>query len=572
MTGLAGPAAMWWRSLRVSREDLGRDVVAGIPGAVGSVPDGMAASVLAGVSPVHGLFASFAGPIAGGLLGSTQLMVITTTSAAALAAGSGIEALRPDERASALFLLTVLAGIAMVVAGALRLGRYTRFVSHSVMMGFLTGVAANIVLGQLADLTGAQAHGDTALARAVDLLRHPDRIDGASLLVGALAIATMLVVSRVRGRIGQMAALAALAVPSIVAVIADLEVTRVDAAGDLPRGLPVPALPSLEHLSLNLVTAALAVAAIVLVQGAGVSESVANPDGEPSSPSRDFLAQGAGNIASGVFLGQPVGGSVGQTALNVTAGARTRWASVAAGLWMMAILVAFSGIVGAVAIPTLAAVLVVAAVSSVRGPELLTVWRTSWSARIAIATTFVCTLLMPIQIAVGIGVALSALLQLNRDAMDLAVVELVRETNGRVREHSAPRSLQTGTVTVVDVYGNTFFAGARTLEERLPTATGVRDAALVVRLRGRTGLGATFQQVLERYSQHLAAGGNRIYLSGLAPDVLDQLERLGVLGRCSNLRVMPATPYVGESTELAVVAAREWVAQASAGDDSHPGR
>src|SRR3954451_15632875 len=119
---------------------LRRDAAAGIPGAIGSVPDGMAASVLAGVNPVHGLYASFAGPIAGGLTASTRLMVITTTSAAALAAGSALSDVKPADRAQALFLLTALAGVLMAAAGVARLGRFTHFVAHSVMIGFLSGV------------------------------------------------------------------------------------------------------------------------------------------------------------------------------------------------------------------------------------------------------------------------------------------------------------------------------------------------------------------------------------------------------------------------------------------------
>ena len=108
------------RGLAPRRAVLKADVLAGLPGAIGSVPDGMAASVLAGVNPIHGLYASFAGPVAGGLSTSTRLMVITTTSAAALAAGSALEGVDPASRPGALFLLTLMAGAADGAAGLAR--------------------------------------------------------------------------------------------------------------------------------------------------------------------------------------------------------------------------------------------------------------------------------------------------------------------------------------------------------------------------------------------------------------------------------------------------------------------
>ena len=86
-----------------------------------------------------------------------------------------------------------------------------------------------------------------------------------------------------------------------------------------------------------------------------MAESAPNPDGTPADADRNFVAQGVGNVAAGLIQGQPVGGSVGQTALNVASGARTRWAAIASGLWMAVILVALSGVVGKVAVPTLAA-------------------------------------------------------------------------------------------------------------------------------------------------------------------------------------------------------------------------
>ena len=264
-----GPAALvlslkaWLGSLAISRKDLARDAVAGVPGAVGSVPDGMAASVLVGVNPVHGLYASFAGPIFGGLTSNTRLMVITTTSAAALAAGSALQSFDSAERGQALIVLTLLAGVLMVAAGIFRLGRYTRFVSLSVMLGFLTGVAANIVLGQIGDFTGAEANGGVALTRSIDLLLNPGRIEGASVLVGSATLVLLVVLTRTR--LASYASVIALVLPSLLALALPTVATVAD-VGTIPTGIPLPHLPSLRMLlSADVLTGALVVAVIVLV-------------------------------------------------------------------------------------------------------------------------------------------------------------------------------------------------------------------------------------------------------------------------------------------------------------------
>ena len=109
-SAMAG-AGRWLRSVRPKRRHLRADIVAGLPGAIGSVPDGMAAAVLVGVNPVQGLYAGFAGPIAGGLSSSTRLMVITTTSAASLAAGSALKSVPAGQRPEALLLLVLMAGL-----------------------------------------------------------------------------------------------------------------------------------------------------------------------------------------------------------------------------------------------------------------------------------------------------------------------------------------------------------------------------------------------------------------------------------------------------------------------------
>jgi SulP family sulfate permease len=544
--------------------------LAGLPGAIGSVPDGMAASLLAGVNPIHGLYASMAGPIVGGLFASTSLVVVTTTSAAALAAGSTLDGIASADKPNALFLLTVLAGAFMVLAGILRLGRYTRFVSNSVMVGFLTGIAVNIVLGQIPAATGAMGEGSIAFTRAIDVMLHPARIDPPTFFVTLLALPILVVGGRTAFR--SVAALAALVIPSIVVVMVGASsVATVADGGAIPSGVPLPMLPELRLLSLDLVIGALAVAVIVLVQGSGVSESAPNPDGTASDVNRDFIAQGSGNIAAGLFQGQPVGGSVGQTALNVAAGARTRLASIFSGVWMFVILIAFAPVVGAVAMATLAAVLIVAAIGAIQRENVKLTLRHSTTSQLAGITTFVCTLLLPVAAAVGIGVALSLLLQLNRESLDLTVVRLVPSDDGTVSEEPVPQRLESLGIVMLDVHGSLLFAGARTLEARLPDPTGVVSPAVVLRLRGRTSLSSTAIGVLSRYAQNVADVGGRMYLSGVDPEVVIRLRRTGAIEALGPIEVVTATSMLGAASRDAYERARTWLAEQALPTDEGDG-
>jgi SulP family sulfate permease len=138
----------WGRSIKPDRKHFGKDALAGLPGAISSVPDGMASAVLVGVNPVHGLYASFAGPVAGGLTSSTRLMVITTTTAAALAAGSAVSGLDADQRPEALFLLTLLAGLVMVAAGLAHLNKHGQ-PSRAIFVGFIMNAFLLLFVGSV---------------------------------------------------------------------------------------------------------------------------------------------------------------------------------------------------------------------------------------------------------------------------------------------------------------------------------------------------------------------------------------------------------------------------------------
>jgi SulP family sulfate permease len=225
---------------------------------------------------------------------------------------------------------------------------------------------------------------------------------------------------------------------------------------------------------------------------------------------------------------------------------------------MLLFLVALSGVVGLVALPTLGAILIFAGYSALRPREISTIMRTSRTSQIAIVTTFVATLVLPVAAAVGIGVALSLLLQVNKEAMDVAVVELVPDGERTWTERPPPATLTSHRVTVLDVYGSLFYAGARTLRTRLPNPAGTEAPVVVLRLRGRTALGATFFHVIAEYAGKLDQVGGRLYLSGLDHEMTDLLQRTGRLDVSGPVRTFEATPKVGESTWTAYVTAEAW--------------
>jgi SulP family sulfate permease len=329
----------------------------------------------------------------------------------------------------------------------------------------------------------------------------------------------------------------------------------------VPRGAPLPVLPPLAH-SFDVLTGALSVALIALVQGAGVSQSVPNPDGSRGSASRDFLAQGAANIVAGLFRGLPVGGSLSSTAVNVVSGARRRWAAISAGIWIAVIVVGLPGVVSRVAMPALGALLILAGMTSIKPADLASVWDAGWSARLVALATFLATLAMPIQAAVGLGVVLSAVLYVFHASSDVSVVELIERSGGQIEERRVPRTLQGQRVTVLDVYGPLFFAGARTLERQLPRPDNAERPVVVLRLRGRTELGATLVQVLSKYADELRAVNGRLYLAGIGPQADHHLIETGKFRRTGPLRVYDATSIVGESTRQALADAQDWLESA----------
>jgi sulfate permease, SulP family len=482
---------------------------------------------------------------------------VSTTAAMALIVGASLSGVASDVRIEALFVLTFLVGVFQLLAGLLKLGRLTRFISNAVMTGFLSGVAVLIILGQLGNFAGYDTTGRNKLMQTLDLLAHLNLVNPISASIGMLTLVIIIVIYQTRLR--NFAAVAALIVTTVVVQLLGLSsVGLVGSIADISIGPLLPALPNL-LLSPIILGSALALAIIGLIQGVGVSSSIPNPDGEYPDVSRDFAGQGLGNIVAGLFQGMPLGGSVSQTAVVLAAGAKTRIANILTGVFVAALVIIFGAQLKTVPLPTISALLVFAGVEIIRGQRIREVWRTSLSSRTVLVLTFGATLVLPIQIAVLFGVAASAVLHVYKTSLDIQLVELAVSDDGSVRERKTPAILPSDRVTVLDFYGSAFFASAPTLQSLLPEAKESKRAVVILRLRGRRELGSTFLKVLGRYARELQSNGGKLVLTGVSDDLNEQLGRSKYWEVFGAENVFLARDEVGSSTLEAVARATEWL-------------
>jgi SulP family sulfate permease len=547
------------RSLR--RETLRADATAGSVLGIQSVPAGLANGLLAGVDPVSGLYAFLFGMVGGSLLTSTALMSVQGTNAMAIVVGDVDLA---DSRA--LFTLTFLTGIVMIVAGALRLGRILRFISTSVMTGFVTAIGLNIVLGQLATFTGYDPEGSGRLNDAAGIITGFWRIDLASTAVGALTVVLVVVLGRTR--IGAVGIVVAVIAGSGLAALLNAfgaDVATVGDLADLPSALPSPVLPSLHDVP-GLIVPALSVAFVGLVQGAAVSAGVPNRDGSFGNRSQDFIGQGAGNLAAGLFHGVPVGGSMSATALVVTAGARTRLAPIIGAVVIAFVVLVLGAVVAEIAMPVLAALLIVAGVASIKPSQIANVAKAGRVQAVVLVTTFALAVLLPLQDAIAIGVATAILLHVMRQSAHLTTRRLVFADEGRVREQEPPETIGRGEVIVLQPYGSLFFAASRALERQLPDVTAETDRSVVIlRLRGVDDVGSTLNGVLARYATSLREADSRLMIVTDNPRLMRQLRVTGALDAIGEENVLQGTEWVGETTRRAHDEAQRWIALTRSG-------
>jgi len=538
------------------RDTLKEDAVAGLVLGVESVPDGLAGGLLAGVNPVFGLYAYMTGTFSSAFFTSSSFMAVQATGAIAIIVADVTVIHTADDPDRALFTLAIVTGLIMLLAGLFKLGSILRWVSNAVMVGFINAVGVNIILGQLDNFSGYEAEGANRVIRAFDLLFNLGQAHWPTMAIG---VGTMvLIVLLERTRLGPLGMVVAVIIGSGIAFFVDGVAVLNDIA-DIPSTLPLPVLPDLSLVPALLIPG-LSLAFVGLVQGAGISANFPNPDGSYPDVSEDFVGQGVGNIAAGFFQGMPVGGSMSASSLVKNAGARSRTALVIAGLVMAVVILVFGEAVGYIAMPALAGLLMLVGYRTVKPDEIKAVWKTGAMQATVMSVTFVLTMLIPLQNAVLVGVGISLILFVIRQSNDVTIKRWMIPEPGVMIEVDPPETVPPNEVVVLQPYGSLFFAAAPAFEEKLPEVTSEsRNSVVILRLRGRSDVGTTFMDVLEKYASSLREVESRLMIVSASDRIQEQLEVTGVTAVVGEESLYPSDERVGATIRRAFDDATQWI-------------
>jgi high affinity sulfate transporter 1 len=403
------------------------DLVAGLTLAAYLLPAGIGDASLAGLPPQAGLYACLFSGLIFWALCSSRHTVITVTSALSLLVGTTAGEFAggdPARHAALAGCLALMVAVIAIGAWAVRAGSAIGFFSETVLVGFKAGLAFYLAGTQLPKLFGfAASHGDF-WERIAHFLSHLGDTQPAALAVGAAALA-VLVAGKLWLRNRPVAFV--VVVGAIVAArLLDLQARGVALLGDVPQGLPLPALPHVSRLEVNeLLPAALAAFVLAAVETSAIGRMFAQKHGYRFDANRELLAIGAGNLAAGLGQGLPVSGGMSQSLVNESAGARTPRSGLVAALFTLFVVLFASGLLRNLPQPALAAIVLAAVMSLVDVHALTTIYRFSRTEFVVAMAALLGVLGSGPANGVLLGAGLSILLLLRQGARP-RVIELGR--------------------------------------------------------------------------------------------------------------------------------------------------
>nr|WP_315494092.1 sulfate permease [uncultured Rhodoferax sp.] len=524
---------------------LGGDVSAGLIVAVLVIPQSLAYTLLAGLPPEMGLYASILPVVAYALVGSSMTLAVGPVAIAALMTASALQPLAiagTTEYVQLAMHLALISGLMFLAFGALRLGWLAYFLSHPVVSGFVTGSAIVIALGQLKYILGVAAPNSSSLATLQGLWRALPQTNLTSLALGlgsmvflfwsrrylANSLRRVGVASQAADLLARMAPIAAVVASTSLVAWGGWDVARsVAVVGTVPAGLPALSLslPGTTELG-QLWLPALLISLVGFVGSVSVAQSFAMQRQQRIVPDRELWGLGAANVAAALSGAYPVHGGLSRSVINFAAGAQTPLASLITAAAMAVIIYFFTGLFYYLPLAVLAASILVAVTSLVDVPTLKASWAYDRADALSLLATALGVIVLGVETGIVLGVAMSlAALVWRSSHPHMAVV-------GRVPGTEHFRNVERHAVQTVPgllalrVDESLFFANATALEERMEALVradpSIRRLLLVCSAVNQ--IDATALGMLTALEQSLAERGIRLELAEVKGPVMDRLQ------------------------------------------------
>ncbi|TBW35515.1 SulP family inorganic anion transporter [Siculibacillus lacustris] len=563
---------------------LRKDTIAGVTVAAISLPQSMAYALVAGVDPRFGLYTAIVFTAVAGLFGSSRHLINGPTGAVSLVTFSALAFIDPDAKLDAyeaMFLLTVLIGIVQIVIGVTRLGDVTRYISESVVTGFIAGAGFLTIIGQVSSALGVKSQGtgnQHVLERLYLTLVQPGPYNVKAIALSLAAIAFAVFGRRITRalRLPQIDMLLAVIVLSGAAYVLGWSDAAVGAKPAIALIDAVPAaLPTLHVPQVNgawlweLSSSSLSIGILGLLEALAIAKAIAHQSRQELDYNRQCIAEGIGNLVGGFFRCMPGAGSLSRTAINYSAGAETRWSGVVTAVVVAIVVLLFGPLAAFIPKAVLAGLLMVAAARLVDVKRIRYTATASGADAVLLALTALSAVIIGVDFAILIGAAASIVWYLLH-ASRLKTQELVVDPQQVVRAR-IPSDPPAREVVIHDLEGDLFFGAAPDLHTFLAGARQhARDngiKALVLRVKRVRNPDAVALEVLDVFLKEAERDGLLVYLAGVRPELHAALARLGIIDRLGEPFIYPEEETDYSATLGAIRAAYARLAVVEVGNE-----
>ncbi|HOB48302.1 MAG TPA: SulP family inorganic anion transporter [Mycobacterium sp.] len=520
----------------LNRHNVGTELLAGVTLLAIALPLNIGYAQIAGLPPTAGLYALVLPSLVFGLVASSRHLVAAPDAAAAALVGSalaGVAAAGSDQYVAMAAAQAIVGGLLFILCAVFRLGFLADFLSKPILIGFVGGLATDILLSQVAKMMGVKVDsGAEFFGRLISLLSRLDTVHGWSV---GLSLAALAVLVPARRRWPTVPwALIVLVGATLAATVAHLPDQGVAVLGSVPAGPPVLALPDLGwHDWVAVILPATAITMVTVGEGLLLARSYADKYGYATSPNRDLLAFGGANLASGLSSGFTIGSATSRAAAMDQAGSRTQLPMLVTAAGAVLILLFGSDLLAGIPSPAIGAIVAVSVIKLISLAELRQLWRLSRFEFAVAATCFAGVLLIGPLAGIVLAFVLS-LINLLRKAARPAVDILQGSDDPHVSLTVSDGAAETVPgVIAMRFAAPIFFGNAQTLGAVLRRA--VRDAphpvtAFILDMEGVTDVDVTGAEVLAKELQWLQGNGITFAYSRVRPQLRANLDRMHLLG------------------------------------------